>query len=80
VSVAFVDPTGPPAFAAILAVSMRGLDSDVGSRMTYLETEHLRVLIANERKDRLDVAAAVVDGHRLLPKQPRASRRVKGTR
>jgi response regulator NasT len=40
--------------------------------MAHLDTEHLRVLIANERKDRLALVAplvALVDGHRLLPKQ-----------
>jgi response regulator NasT len=30
--------------------------------MTYLETEHLRVLIANERKDRLALVAPIVAG------------------
>src|SRR4051795_9903296 len=39
--------------------------------MTYLETEHLRVLIANERKDRLDLVAPVVValGHEVIARE-----------
>jgi hypothetical protein len=32
----------------------------VPARMSYRETEHLRVLIANERKDRLTLVAPIV--------------------
>ena len=41
----------------------RGLDSTrVEPPMSYRETEHLRVLIANERKDRLALVAPIVVG------------------
>ena len=33
---------------------------DTSGRMSYRETEHLRVLIANERKDRLALVAPIV--------------------
>ena len=37
--------------------------------MSYRETEHLRVLIANERKDRLALVAPIVAnlGHEVMP-------------
>jgi response regulator NasT len=39
--------------------------------MTYLETEHLRVLIANERKDRLALVAPIVAalGHEVIARE-----------
>jgi hypothetical protein len=39
--------------------------------MTYRETEHLRVLIANERKDRLALVAPVVValGHEVIARE-----------
>ena len=39
--------------------------------MTYRETEHLRVLIANERKDRLALVAAIVAalGHEVIARE-----------
>src|SRR5258705_13102931 len=39
--------------------------------MTYLETEHLRVLIANERKDRLALVAPLVAqlGHEVIARE-----------
>jgi response regulator NasT len=39
--------------------------------MTYRETEHLRVLIANERKDRLALVAPIVAalGHEVIARE-----------
>jgi two-component system, response regulator / RNA-binding antiterminator len=39
--------------------------------MSYLETEHLRVLIANERKDRLELVAPIVAalGHEVIARE-----------
>jgi AmiR/NasT family two-component response regulator len=39
--------------------------------LTYLETEHLRVLIANERKDRLAIVAPIVAalGHEVIARE-----------
>ena len=39
--------------------------------MSYRETEHLRVLIANERKDRLGVVAQIVAtlGHEVIARE-----------
>ena len=39
--------------------------------MSYRETEHLRVLIANERKDRLALVAPIVAnlGHRVSARE-----------
>jgi AmiR/NasT family two-component response regulator len=39
--------------------------------MTYLETEHLRVMIANERKDRLALVAPIVAalGHEVIARE-----------
>jgi AmiR/NasT family two-component response regulator len=40
-------------------------------RVNYLETEHLRVLIANERKDRLALVAPIVAalGHEVIARE-----------
>ena len=42
-----------------------------GPRMSYRETEHLRVLIANERKDRLALVAPIVAalGHEVIARE-----------
>ena len=48
------------------------LDSALtGRRMSYRETEHLRVLIANERKDRLALVAPMVGniGHEVIARE-----------
>ena len=39
--------------------------------MTYRETQHLRVLIANERRDRLTLVAPIVAalGHEVLARE-----------
>ena len=60
------------------SIRPQGGHSSGKADISHRETEHLRVLIANERRDQarttnrklVDVASAVVDGHRLLPKQP----------
>jgi hypothetical protein len=43
--------------------------------MSYRETEHLRVLIANERKDRLALVAPIVAslGHEVIARWPSAA-------
>src|SRR4029077_3104038 len=43
----------------------------VESRMVFRETEHLRVLIANERKDRLALVAPIVValGHEVIARE-----------
>ena len=42
---------------------VRSYNSTLGGvAMSYRETEHLRVLIANERKDRLAIVAPIVVG------------------
>jgi AmiR/NasT family two-component response regulator len=48
-----------------------GLHSAVASPMGHRETEHLRVLIANERKDRLALVAPVVAslGHEVIARE-----------
>jgi len=47
------------------------LDSTAGRGMSYRETEHLRVLIANERKDRLALVAPIVAslGHEVIARE-----------
>ena len=42
-----------------------------GASMSYLETDHLRVLIANERKDRLALVAPIVAalGHEVIARE-----------
>jgi hypothetical protein len=50
--------------------------------MSYRETENLRVLIANERKDRLALVAPIVAGlgHEVIAREievPRLGRRVR---
>jgi AmiR/NasT family two-component response regulator len=47
------------------------LDSTLGLYMSYRETEHLRVLIANERKDRLALVAPIVAalGHEVIARE-----------
>src|SRR4051794_24385730 len=44
---------------------------DDGGQMSYRETEHLRVLIANERKDRLALVAQIVAalGHEVIARE-----------
>jgi AmiR/NasT family two-component response regulator len=48
-----------------------GLHSTEERRMSYRETEHLRVLIANERKDRLALVAPIVAalGHEVIARE-----------
>ena len=49
-----------------------GLDSDcLELSMNYRETEHLRVLIANERKDRLALVVPIVValGHEVIARE-----------
>ena len=43
----------------------------IGRQMSYRETEHLRVLIANERKDRLALVAPIVAalGHEVIARE-----------
>src|SRR5436190_21336530 len=53
-------------------MSSRRVDFErVGVIMRYRETEHLRVLIANERKDRLALVAAIVAelGHEVIARE-----------
>src|SRR6266540_494554 len=53
-------------------MSSRRVDFErVGVIMRYRETEHLRVLIANERKDRLALVAPVVAalGHEVIARE-----------
>jgi AmiR/NasT family two-component response regulator len=53
-----------------LEIRGAALDSNVG-RMSYRETEHLRVLIANEREDRLALVAPIVAalGHEVIARE-----------
>src|SRR5215218_8488233 len=46
-------------------------NSEAGGAMSYRETEHLRVLIANERKDRLALVAPIVaaQGHEVIARE-----------
>src|SRR3954468_13044193 len=52
-------------------MSARRLDSKGRRIMRYRETEHLRVLIANERKDRLALVAPIVAalGHEVIARE-----------
>src|SRR3954447_26647009 len=52
-------------------MSARRLDSKGRRIMCYRETEHLRVLIANERKDRLALVAPIVAalGHEVIARE-----------
>jgi AmiR/NasT family two-component response regulator len=54
-----------------LEIRGAALDSTVGRRMSQRETEHLRVLIANERKDRLAHVAPIVAalGHEVIARE-----------
>ena len=47
------------------------IDSTLRRRMSHRETEHLRVLIANERKDRLALVAPIVAalGHEVIARE-----------
>jgi AmiR/NasT family two-component response regulator len=49
----------------------KALHSTHGTAMSYRETEHLRVLIANERKDRLALVAPIVAalGHEVIARE-----------
>jgi AmiR/NasT family two-component response regulator len=46
-------------------------DAPIGAPMSYRETEHLRVLIANERRDRLALVAPIVAalGHEVIARE-----------
>jgi AmiR/NasT family two-component response regulator len=48
-----------------------GLDSFASESMSYRDTEHLRVLIANERRDRLALVAPIVAalGHEVIARE-----------
>jgi AmiR/NasT family two-component response regulator len=54
-----------------LEIRGAAIDSTLGSRMSHRETEHLRVLIANERKDRLALVAPIVAalGHEVIARE-----------
>jgi AmiR/NasT family two-component response regulator len=54
-----------------LEIRRAALDSTVGAGMSQRETEHLRVLIANERKDRLALVAPIVAalGHEVIARE-----------
>src|SRR5664279_5206586 len=56
--------------ASARSSSLTSARSDT-ARMSYRETEHLRILIANERKDRLALVARVVVGlgHEVIARQ-----------
>jgi AmiR/NasT family two-component response regulator len=55
--------TGAQASSAALGGAVTGVDSGpTGPLMSHRETENLRVLIANERKDRLALVAPIVAG------------------
>jgi response regulator NasT len=49
----------------------RRLDSSASNSMSYRDTEHLRVLIANERRDRLALVAPIVAalGHEVIARE-----------
>jgi AmiR/NasT family two-component response regulator len=67
---AAVDPTSGP--LGSLKAALSGLDSPYSeARLSYRETEHLRVLIANERKDRLALVAPIVAalGHEVIARE-----------
>ncbi len=67
---AVVDPTSGP--AGSLKDALSGLDSPHSeARLSYRETDHLRVLIANERKDRLALVAPIVAalGHEVIARE-----------
>ena len=61
--------TGEPNCA--LADLIRGRLEALGYEMSYRETEHLRVLIANERKDRLELVVPIVAalGHEVIARE-----------
>jgi AmiR/NasT family two-component response regulator len=65
---AFRETRGPGARSAPQA---RLGPSGAGALVSYRETEHLRVLIANERKDRLAVVAPIVAhlGHEVIARE-----------
>jgi AmiR/NasT family two-component response regulator len=56
--------TRPPFFwgKAPAKASTGRLDSSASNSMSYRDTQHLRVLIANERRDRLALVAPIVAG------------------
>ena len=63
----------PPFFwgKAPAQASTGRLDSSAANSMSYRDTEHLRVLIANERRDRLALVAPIVAalGHEVIARE-----------
>ena len=67
---AVLDPSSSPPWC--LKAALCGLDSPYSeARLSYRDTEHLRVLIANERKDRLALVAPIVAalGHEVIARE-----------
>jgi len=57
--------------AGVEAARLLIYTSLLGTRMSYRDTEHLRILIANERKDRLALVAPIVValGHEVIARE-----------
>jgi AmiR/NasT family two-component response regulator len=64
-----VAPCGPEVEPGFGVAAAR--DAPIGAPMSYRETEHLRVLIANERRDRLALVAPIVAalGHEVIARE-----------